>query len=193
MCKLTSSSWAIIPYLSQYLSTLPLLLHFFPRLCLFHHTLQRMLVLPGVCRDLLHFGRRHVPRIDPADANAFPMHLQHDLRRALAGQTEEFLYHDDHELHRGVVVVEQHDLEHRGRLQLAALRLQCGVVLELRHSAWSRAVSAPESRTNSRSARSRQVHGAAVSWSAHLLRSILINWGGRCNAPQGLNARFFTI
>src|ERR1700674_918365 len=165
MCRLTSSSWAIIPYLSWYLSTtfLPVVVLLPEALCLFHHTLQRMLVLSRVCRDLLHFGCRDVAGIDPTHANAFPMHLQHDLRGSLSGHAEKLLYDDHHELHRGVVVVEQHDLEHRGRLQLAALRLQCGVVLGLRHSAWSRAVSAPGSRTNSGSARSRPVRRAAVS------------------------------
>jgi hypothetical protein len=99
-----------------------------------------MLVLSGVCGNLLHFCVSNVARIDPTHADAFPMHLQHDLGGSLAGHAEELLNDDDHELHGGVVVVEQHDFVHRRRLQLAALRLQCGVVLELRHASLSRAV-----------------------------------------------------
>src|SRR4029450_7627186 len=62
MCRLTSSSWAII--------SLPFLAFLVSRL--FHYTLQRMLVLSGVCRDLLDFGGGNVARIDPTDADAFP-------------------------------------------------------------------------------------------------------------------------
>src|ERR1700675_2706753 len=81
MCRLTSSSWAII---------LRILLRFL------HHALQRVLVLPRVCRYLLHLGSRHVARIDPAHANAFPVHLQHDLGCALPRHGEELLQHRNH-------------------------------------------------------------------------------------------------
>src|SRR5688572_5126593 len=117
MWRLTSSSCAIM------------------LLCFLHHALQRMLVLSRVCRDLLHLGGGDVARINPAYPDAFAMHLQHHLRGPLAGHGEELLQHHHYELHRRVVVVQQHDLEHRGRLQLAALRLEYGVVLELRHAA----------------------------------------------------------
>src|SRR6266852_4641457 len=110
MCRLTSSSWAII---------LRILLRFLlpavkslPPLRFFHHTLQRVLVLPGVCRYLLHLGSRHVARIDPAHADAFPVHLQHDLGCALPRHGEELLQHHYHEFHRRVVIVQQHNLEH---------------------------------------------------------------------------------
>src|SRR3954471_4328455 len=89
MCRLTSSSWAIIPF--PYLM-LTLVLRF-------HHALQRVLVLSGVCRDLLYFGGGDVARIDPADANAFPVHLQHHLRGPFARHAEELLQHDHDELH----------------------------------------------------------------------------------------------
>src|SRR5262245_51770092 len=115
MCRLTSSSCAIIA------------------LRFLHHTLQRVLVLPRVCRDLLNFGGCHVPGIDPTDANAFPVHLEHDLGGPLPGHAKEFLQYHDDKLHGGVVVVEQHDLEHRRRLQLRLLSLQYRVVLVLRH------------------------------------------------------------
>src|SRR5436190_11271520 len=113
MCRLTSSSWAIIrvPFLTFLLRFL-------------HHALQWMLMLSGVCRDLLHFGGGDVPRIHPADANPLPVHLEHHLGSPFAGHAEEFLQHNDYELHRGVIVVQQHDLEHRRRLQLRALRLE---------------------------------------------------------------------
>src|SRR3954468_14695511 len=98
MWRLTSSSCAIM------------LLRFL------HHTLQWVLVLSRVCRDLLHFGRRHVVGKNPADADSLPMHLQHYLGGPLARHAEELLQHHDYELHRRVVVIQQHDLEHRRRL-----------------------------------------------------------------------------
>src|SRR2546426_8941530 len=130
MCRLTSSSWAII-----LLRFLLLLRRFHKSLRLFHNTLQRVLVLPGVCRDLLHLGGRDIAGIDPTDANAFPMHFQHDLGGPFPAHAEELLQHHDHEFHRRVVIVQQHHLEHRRRLQLAALSLEYGVVLVLRHAA----------------------------------------------------------
>src|SRR6185369_11468636 len=138
MWRLTSSSWAIICCLSSCLPLTP-----FPPpspLSLFHHALQRVLVLPGVCRDLLHLGGSNVAGIDPTDSDAFAMHLQHHLRGALPAHAEELLQHHHHKLHGGVVVVQQHDLEHRRRLQLAPLGLQYGVVLVLRHAATLRAL-----------------------------------------------------
>ena len=81
-------------------------------------------MLPRVCRDLLHFGGGNVVRIDPTDADAFPVHLEHDLGGPLAAHAEELLQDHHHEFHGCVVVIEQHDLVHRRRLQLAALRLQ---------------------------------------------------------------------
>src|SRR4051812_40425075 len=114
-----------------------------------------MLMLPGVCRDLLHFGVGHVAREDPADTYALAMDFEHDLRGALARAGEELLQDDDHELHRGVVVVQQHYLEHRWRLQLASLRLEKGVVLGLRHAALSHAHRAPGNGTSPAFVRSR--------------------------------------
>src|ERR1700741_3515450 len=121
MCRLTSSSWAIIS-----------LLFLVSRL--FHYTLQRMLMLSRVCRDLLNFGGRDIPRIDPTDTDAFPVDLEHDLGGPLPGHGEELLQDHHDELHWGVVVVEEHDLKHRWRLQLGPLRLQYRLVLMLRHS-----------------------------------------------------------
>jgi hypothetical protein len=50
-----------------------------------------MLVLSGVCRYLLHFCGGDIARIDPTDANAFPVHFQHDLRGPFARHAEELL------------------------------------------------------------------------------------------------------
>src|SRR4026209_1040599 len=101
MCRLTSSSWAIIPGSCSFLAFV---------LRFLHYALQRVLVLSGVCRDLPHFGGRHVPRVDAADADALAVHLQHHLRGPLAGHAEELLQHHHDELHRRVVVIQQHDL-----------------------------------------------------------------------------------
>src|SRR3954447_1334372 len=143
MWRLTSSSWAIICCLSSCLPLTPFPPH--SSLSLFHHTLQRVLMLPGVCRDLLHLGGSNVAGIDPTDPDAFAMHLQHHLRGPFPAHAEELLQHHHNELHGGVVVVQQHDLEHRRRLQLAALGLQYGVVLLLRHAADYAPSSPPES------------------------------------------------
>src|SRR5258705_2249794 len=136
MWRLTSSSCAIICCLCL----LPL--------CFFHHTLQRMLVLSRVCRHLLHFGGRDIVRVNPAYTDALAMHLQHHLGGPLARHAEELLQHHDDELHRRVVVIEQHDLEHRRRLQLAALRLQYGVVLVLRHAPEKNRTSCDKTRSH---------------------------------------------
>src|SRR5258705_5782187 len=104
-----------------------------------------MLMLPGVCRDLLHLGGGNVARINPTDANAIAVHLQHHLGGPLPGHAEELLQHHYYELHRRVVIVQEHDLEHRRRLQLAWLRLEEGVVLLLGHAAATRPAPPTES------------------------------------------------
>jgi len=81
MCRLTSSSWAIISLL--------FLVFLVSRL--FHYTLQGMLVLSGVCRDLLHFGGCNVAGVDAADADPLPVHLKHHLGGPLPGHAEELL------------------------------------------------------------------------------------------------------
>src|SRR4030095_10256055 len=122
MCRLTSSSWAIM-------------------LRFLHHTLQRVLVLARIAGHLLHLGCGHIHWIDAADPDAFAMHLQHHLRCTLARHREELLQHCHDELHRRVVVVQQHDLEHRRRRELRLARLDYRVVLLLHaagyRSQWS--------------------------------------------------------
>src|SRR5690349_16219211 len=141
MWRLTSSSWAIICCCSSCLPLTPIP----PRslLSLFHYALQRMLMLPGVCRDLLYLSGSNVAGIYPTDSDAFAMHLQHHLGGAFPAHPEELLQHHHYKLHGGVVVVQQHDLEHRRRLQLAPLGLQYGVVLLLRHAPRLRALEPP--------------------------------------------------
>ena len=70
-----------------------------------HHARQRMLVLPGVAGHLFNLGGGHIPRKDAAYADAFPVHFEHDLRRLFATHAEKFLQHDNHELHRRVIVI----------------------------------------------------------------------------------------
>src|SRR5258706_12491529 len=120
MCRLTSSSWAIMS---------GFLLHILLRL--FHYTLQRMLVLARVARDLLHLGRCHVVWIDAADAHAFAVNLEHHLGRPLPGHAEELLQHQNDELHRRVVVVQQQNLVHRRKLDFRLFCLEYRVVLVL--------------------------------------------------------------
>ncbi len=56
-----------------------------------HYALQRVLVLPGVCRDLLHLGSGDVVRIDPADPDPLLVDFQHDLSGPLSRHAEELL------------------------------------------------------------------------------------------------------
>src|SRR5512143_442967 len=112
MCRLTSSSWAIMSGL-------------------LHHALQRMLVLARVVRHLLDLGGGDVVRVHAAHAHACAMHFQHHLGRPLPVHAEEFLQHQHHELHRRVIVVEQQNLVHRRKLDLRLLRLDYRVVLVL--------------------------------------------------------------
>src|SRR5688572_26686919 len=88
MCRLTSSSWAIISGL-------------------LHHALQRMLVLACIAGHLLDFRQRNIARIDSADSHSFAMDLEHHLGCPLPRHAEELLQHQHDEFHRRVVVVEQ--------------------------------------------------------------------------------------
>ncbi|CAM2338188.1 hypothetical protein BVIET440_110160 [Burkholderia vietnamiensis] len=88
--------------------------------------------LPRMGNDLLNLGRRDVPRIDPTYPSPFAMDLQHDLRGRLAILLEILLDDHDDELHWREVVVEQHHLVHRRRLELLLLAFQDGAVLLVR-------------------------------------------------------------
>src|SRR6185369_9721934 len=112
MCRLTSSSWAII---SGFL----------------HHALQRMLVLARIGRDLLDLGGGDVAWIDAADPHAFAVNLQHHLGCPLPGHAKELLQYQYDELHRRVVVVQQQNLVHGRKFYLRLFRFEYRVVLVL--------------------------------------------------------------
>ena len=72
---------------------------------------------PREIRDLGHLGLGDVARIDPADANAAGMDMQHNLGSFFPIQMEEGLEDLDDELHGGKVVVEQQHLKTGWRLE----------------------------------------------------------------------------
>src|SRR5262249_37113714 len=116
MWRLTSSSCAIMSHL-------------------FHYALQRMLVLLGVRLYLFYLGRRNILRVYTAHPDALPVHFEHDLRRFLPAQGEEFLQDDHDEIHGCVVVVQQQHLDHGRLLHPGLFRLEyCFVTLPGRHA-----------------------------------------------------------
>src|SRR5574343_278624 len=92
MCRLTSSSCAII---SVFL----------------HDARQRMLVLTCICDDLLDLGGCDVPWENAAHTNALSVDFEHDPCCLFTVFAKEFLDHGHHEVHRGEVVVKEHDFE----------------------------------------------------------------------------------
>ena len=64
--------------------------------------MQRVLILAGEVHHLSHLGLRHLVGIDPAYADAAPVHVQHDPGRLLAGLREEALedVNDELQLHK---------------------------------------------------------------------------------------------
>src|SRR5690606_24927544 len=83
-----------------------------------HGAQQWVLVDAGKLVDLRYLRFGHLAREYPANGAAAGMHMEHDLGRLLRGHREEAHQHLDHEVHRGVVVVEQDHRVHRRRLQL---------------------------------------------------------------------------
>src|SRR5882757_6804182 len=71
-------------------------------------------MLPRITADLLDLAGCQIPRIDAAHATALMMNLQHDLGGLFATFSEELLQDTHYELHWGEIVVQQHDLIHRG-------------------------------------------------------------------------------
>src|SRR5690606_31382332 len=96
---------------------------------LLHGAQQRVLVHAGELVDLGYLGFGHFAREDTADAAAAGMDVQHDLGRALQVQGEELLQDHHHEVHRGVVVIEQDHLVHRRRGDLRPAGVDQGAVL----------------------------------------------------------------
>src|SRR5262245_41646158 len=81
---------------------------------LFHDALQRMLVLASVIHDLGHLGLGDLEGVHATLPDAVLVNVEHDPRRLLSSLLEEPLQDLNHELHRGVVVVEQkHAVEAR--------------------------------------------------------------------------------
>ena len=76
-------------------------------LLLFHHALQRVLVL--ACR--VHYSSDlslgHLVWVDAALSHALGVNVQHDLHGVFACLVEDVLQDDNDEFHRRVVVVEQ--------------------------------------------------------------------------------------
>ena len=88
-----------------------------------------MLVVSCEGRHLIDLGSSNVTRINTANATPFHVNFEHDLRRPFAIHGKKFLQHKDHELHRGEVVVEQHDRVERRRSELAAFGFEYGAFL----------------------------------------------------------------
>lgn len=63
--------------------------------------------------DLGYLGFRDLARKHTAHALSARMHVQHDLGRTFAIEAEECFEHDDHEIHRREIVVEQDHLIER--------------------------------------------------------------------------------
>ena len=80
------------------------------------YTLQRVAALTCGVEHLIDLGLSDIARVDPTDAFAVQVDLEHDLGRRFPVFVEKLLDDDHHKLHRGVVVVEHDDLEHLRRL-----------------------------------------------------------------------------
>src|SRR5687767_12531445 len=79
-----------------------------------------MLVPARQFDHLGNLGLSHLKSIDAAHADSATVDMQHDLDGLLARLGEEAFQDVHHELHRGVVVVEQQDLVERRLLGLGA-------------------------------------------------------------------------
>ncbi len=103
-----------------------------------HCALQRVLMPAGEIHDLTHFGLGDLVAEHTHDRDAFFVDGQHDLERLRVGHAEETFQHMHHELHRGVVVIQQQNLVQRRALGLGARlyqdrRLRVVVVRFVRH------------------------------------------------------------
>src|SRR5690606_30980402 len=90
---------------------------------LLHGAQQRVLVESRIFVDLRHLGFGDFTREDAANAAAAGVDVQHDLGGLVEVHAEEADQYVDHEVHRGVVVVQQQDgIKRRPRhLRLAGL------------------------------------------------------------------------
>jgi len=87
-------------------------------LFLFHHTLQRMLMIPRKRHHLCHFGFGDFVRVNAAFSDTVMVDVQHDQGRVLFRAVEEMHDHVNDKLHRRVIIVEQKHPE-----QIRPLRL----------------------------------------------------------------------
>src|SRR5580704_12071072 len=78
-----------------------------PALLLFHDALQRMLVFSGKVHNLRHLGLRDLVGEDAAFPDAVLVNMHHNAVGRFLVLIEKALQHMHHELHRGVVVIEQ--------------------------------------------------------------------------------------
>ena len=75
----------------------------------FHIAKQRLFTFSRIVIDLLRFGFRDVLAEHSTYRLALSMHLQHDLRRLLHVHGKERTQDIYHEVHRSVVIIEQHN------------------------------------------------------------------------------------
>lgn len=67
-------------------------------------------MLPRKVHDLRHLGLGNLVRVDPADADALVVNMQHDARRVFLSFVEEPLKDKNDELHRREIVIEKENL-----------------------------------------------------------------------------------
>lgn len=75
-------------------------------------------MFPRVSVDLFCTRFGYIPRVDTTYSRSLGMYCQHYLCRPFPGHSEELLKNLDHEIHRGVVIVQQEDLIHGWLLKL---------------------------------------------------------------------------
>jgi hypothetical protein len=89
-----------------------------------HYARQGVLVASCEGCDLFNFRGRDVARIDSTHAPSVGVNFEHDSRRVFSIHSKKPLQNDNHEIHRGEIVVQQQDLVKWWRLELRALRLE---------------------------------------------------------------------
>lgn len=74
--------------------------------------------------DLIYFRFSDFSRIYAADAAAAGVNLQHHLGRLLLVHRKEFLQHENHEIHRCEIIIEQKHLKSTRRAEFSTLGLK---------------------------------------------------------------------
>src|SRR6202158_3803127 len=114
MWRETSSSWAIIDRFRSHRRDDGLPAPTMDsRSSLLHGALKRMLMSACDAQRLIYFRCGNFASVRSAHSHAFTMNLQHDLCRLLPAHRKHSLQHDDHKVHRCVIVVQQNDLVQR--------------------------------------------------------------------------------